>query len=107
MKRILAILFLLILFICNNISYASQTVSIKYSNNNPAKKHIRREHTTYISPMPVCTNGNLICTLGKYVFSSNNSKKPIYANFGIMCTTDGGICTNGEYIIRSNQTIYQ
>lgn len=53
----------------------------------------------------MCTKNNRICTVGKYVISSN-SQKPLNINGNIVCTSDNRICTNGYALMTSNKTRY-
>ena len=112
MKK-LQLFFLVSLLTFSSISVSEEVVSSKKNGNVHsvtktvyAKKNQKHPHRS-VSLMPLCTDGNLICVLGNYTFTSNNYDKPIYANLGIMCTSDGGICTNGQYILKTNKVIYQ
>lgn len=103
--------FLIVLSLCS-VSFASQVISSKtYVDGSLASQTHKNKNAKHrysgTSLIPLCTDGNLICALGNYTFTSNNYNKPIYANIGIMCTSDGGICTNGQHILRTNRTIYQ
>jgi len=110
----LKILFLIAVFAFSNVVSASQLISSKtyvdgrlVSKTTYTNKNVRRHNRGGASLVPLCTDGNLVCALGDYTFTSNNYDRPIYANIGIMCTSDGGVCTNGQHILTTNRTIYQ